>query len=133
MLQFLIAIYTDYATGLDDQLKVPQHVRKHITLYGTRKFITAFAIARHLSLSRGIQTQSTYFYLIKTHFNIILQSMPWPSGLSMSMYFSPVRVTNPASLILLDLIIRIICGKEYCKKTHVVLDTRRNTYCACLQ
>jgi hypothetical protein len=59
---------------LVEKLKRPQPTTKFPKFYGTRRFITAFTTARHLSLSwaRSIQSVlSTHFS--KIHFNIILQ------------------------------------------------------------
>jgi hypothetical protein len=40
------------------KLTVPQLVKKFPAFYGTRRFITAFTRARHLSLSRASSVQS---------------------------------------------------------------------------
>ena len=42
---------TPCSTVLPEKLTVPQPVKKFPTFYGTRRFITAFTSARHLSLS----------------------------------------------------------------------------------
>jgi hypothetical protein len=42
---------TPWSRGLLEKLKVSQLVKKFPEFYGTRRFITAFTRARHLSLS----------------------------------------------------------------------------------
>ena len=50
---FVITKLTDVARSraLLEELTCPQVVKKSPAFYGTRKFITAFTSARHLSLS----------------------------------------------------------------------------------
>jgi hypothetical protein len=50
---------TPCSTVLLEKLTGPQLVKKFPTFYGTRRFITALATARHLSLSWAISIQST--------------------------------------------------------------------------
>jgi hypothetical protein len=62
--------------GLLEKLTVSQLVKKFPTFYGTRRFITAFTRACHLSLSRASSifnfTSDNYFNLWKNllHFNL---------------------------------------------------------------
>jgi len=44
-------LLTPYSTVLLEKLTVSQLVKKFPAFYGTRRFITAFTSARHLSLS----------------------------------------------------------------------------------
>ena len=70
---------------LTEKLTSPKLVNKFPTFYGTRRFITAFTTARHLSLSwvRSIQwVPPSHFANI--HFNIII-----PSTSGSSMHLSP--------------------------------------------
>jgi hypothetical protein len=47
----IIIIITPWSRGHLEKLTVPQLVKKLPAFYGTRRFITAFTTARHLSLS----------------------------------------------------------------------------------
>jgi hypothetical protein len=55
---------TAWSRVLPEKLTVPQLVNKFPTFYGTRRFITAFTTARHLSLSWATCTVSTPSYAI---------------------------------------------------------------------
>jgi len=58
-----------------------QSVKKFPAFYGTRRFITAFKTARHLSLFWAHQYSPCPTFL-KIHLNITLPSTPeYPSGL----------------------------------------------------
>jgi hypothetical protein len=108
-----------------EKLTLPQLVKKFPTFYGTRRFITAFTSARHLSLYWASSIQSIPPHLtswwtiliLPSHLLPVLQSGLFPSGLRTKTLYapllSPIRATCPAHLILLDFITRAISGKEF--------------------
>ena len=76
----------------------PQRVKKFSTFYGTRRFITAFTKARHLSLSWASSIQSISLSLFSViHFNIIIsptrKSSKWSPSLTF-FHLNPV-CTSP--------------------------------------
>ena len=65
---------------LPEKPKGPQLLKKFPAFYGTRRFITAFTRARHLSLSWTRLTQSiSPSYFSKIHFDITLPYTPGSS------------------------------------------------------
>ena len=100
-------------------------VKKFSEFYGTRRFITTFTSARHLSLSWARLIQSMPLPLNSWRSILIVSShlrLGHPSGLfpssfpTKSLYtllLSPIRATHPAHLILLHLITRTILVEEY--------------------
>jgi len=98
---------------------------KFPTFYGTRRIITAFTSARHLSLSWASWIQSIPLHttswrsilILSSHLRFGLPSGLLPSGfVTKTLYtpvLSPVRATCLAFLILLDFITRKILDKEY--------------------
>jgi hypothetical protein len=76
MLYLFTFLLTPWSTDLLEKLIGFQLVKIFPALYGTWRFITAFASARHLSLSWASSIQSIFHYL-KCHLNIILPSTPW--------------------------------------------------------
>jgi hypothetical protein len=116
---------TPYSTVLLEKLTGLQLVKKFPAFYGTRKFITAFTSARHLSLSwtRSIQSTPLHFtfwrsiLLLSSHLRLGFLSNLFPSGFPTKTLYTPLpspnRATCPAHLILLDFITRTVLGEEY--------------------
>jgi len=101
-----------------------QLFKKFPTFYGTRRFITAFTSARHLTLSaaRSIQSVTPTPQFLKIHLNIIfplrlghpsVSSFPQVSPPKPCIRLSPIRATWPNHLTVLDFVSRTILGKEY--------------------
>ena len=102
-----------------------QLVKKFPAFYGTRRFITAFTSARHLSLSSAISFQPIpphptswrLFLILSSHLSMGIPSGLVPSGFHTKTLYtpllSPIHATCSAHLILLDFITRKILGEEY--------------------
>jgi hypothetical protein len=73
-------LFPSWSTGLAEKLTGPQLIRKFPAFYGTRRFITAFTRARHLSQSWARLIQSVPpSHLPQVHSDIILPSTPGSS------------------------------------------------------
>ena len=92
-------------------------------IYGTRKFITVFTCAHHLSLSWTNSIQSPLpptpwrsILILSSHIRLGLPNGLFPSGFPTRTLCtplpSPIRATCPAHLILLDFTTRTILGME---------------------
>ena len=100
-------------------------IKKFPAFHGTRRFITALTSVRHLSLSWASPILSIYphptswrsILILSTHLRLGLPSgiLPFcfPTKTLYNPLSSPIRVTCPAHLILLDFITRTMLGEEY--------------------
>jgi hypothetical protein len=83
-------LLTPYSTVLLEKLTGSQLVNKLPAFYGTRRFITAFTNARHLSLSRASSIQSIPLHptpgrsilMLSSHLRLVL-----PSVIFLSFYY----------------------------------------------
>ena len=99
-------LFSSWSTGLAEKLTGPQLIRKFPAFYRTRRFITAFTRARHLSLSwaRSMRFLLSPSHFSKMYFNIVVSSKPWSSErssfrLSHQDPVCPIRATCLAHLI----------------------------------
>jgi len=108
-------LLTPWSRVLLEKLTGFHLVKKFPAFYGTRRFITAFTSARHLSLFWASSilsitphpTSWRFILILSSHLRLGLPSGLYPSDFSTkSLYtppLSPLRVTCPAYLIPLDL------------------------------
>jgi hypothetical protein len=128
-------ILTPWSRILLEKLTGLQLVKKFPASYGTRRFITAFTSARHLSLSWASSIQSIPPHHTSWRSNLILSShlrLGLPSGLFPSGFPtktlntplpSPIRATRPAHHILLEFITRTT-EKHYEEKISECLHSK---------
>jgi len=123
--RLLIYLLTPWSRVLLDKLTGFQLVKKFLVFYGTRRFITAFTSARHLSLSWASSIQSILPYptswrsilILSSHLSLGLPNGLFPLGFPTKTLYtpllSPTRATCPAHLPILDFVTRTILGAEY--------------------
>jgi len=103
-------LLTPRSTVLLEKLTGSQLVKKFPTFYGTRRSITAFTSARHLSLSWASSIQSTpphpnswrSILISSSHLHLGLQSGLFPSGFPTKTLYMPLLspiCTTQASLL----------------------------------
>ena len=116
---------TPRSTVILEELAGFQPVKKFPAFHGTRRSVTAFTTARHLSLSWASSIQSipshptsrTPILILSFHLRFGLPSGLFPSGLPTKPLYttllSPIRTTFPAHLSVLDWITRTLLGEQY--------------------
>ena len=122
---FLTYILTLWSRVLLEKVTSFQLVKKFRAFYGARWFITAFTSPRHLSFSwvrsiHSISPQPTSWrsiLILSSHLRLGLSSGLFPTVFPTKTLrrplLSPIRVTCPTHLILIDLITRITLGEQY--------------------
>ena len=119
----LTYLRTPWSRVLLEKLTGLQLVKKFPALYGTRRYITVFTSARHLSLSWANSIQSPPLPLLRRSILILTCHLRpgLPSGLFNSGFPTrtlctplpyPIHATCPAHFILLDFTTLTILGKE---------------------
>jgi len=118
-------LLTPWSKVLLEKLIGFKPVKKFPTFYGTRRFITAFTSASHLSLSWASSIQSIpphptswrSILILSSHLRQVLPSGTFPSGFPTKTLYtsllSPIRSTCPAHPILLDVITWRMSCEEY--------------------
>ena len=92
-------LLTPRSTVLLKTLTGSQLLKKSPAFYGTRRFITAFTSACHLSLSRASSIQSIPpSHFLKIHLNIILPSRPESPKWSLSLRFPHQNLVSASPL-----------------------------------
>jgi len=130
---------TAWSRVLLEKLTGSQLLKKFPEFYGTRRFITAFTSARHLSLCDPDRySPCTICHFLKIHLNIILPSKPvsfkwlfpsdFPTKTLYTFLFSPKGAARPALLIRLDFITRIIMSEEYISLSSSFCSFKNHTY-----
>ena len=129
-------VLTAWSRVLLEKLTGPHLVKKFPAFYGTRRFVTAFTTARHLSVSRASWIHSIPLHptswrsvlILSFHlrqgFPIGLLPSGFPSKILYTPLLAPIRATCPAHLILLDFIARTIFGEEYRSFSYSLCSTR---------
>ena len=107
-------LLTPWSRVLPEKLNGFQLVKKFPAFYGTRRFITVFTTARHLSLSWATSIQSIpphpasgrNILILSSHLRLGLPSGLFPSGFPTKTLYTPllsqILATCPTHLILLD-------------------------------
>ena len=123
LLTYLLTYSMEHSPSSEaNQFSAKQEIPR---IFGTRKFITAFTIARHLSLSWASSIQSMpphptswrSILILSSHLHLGLPSGLFPTGSPTKTLYTPlffhIYATCPAHLILLDFITRLILGEQY--------------------
>ena len=118
-------LLTPWSRALLEKLPGLQLVKKFPAFCGTRRFITAFTNARHMSLSSASSNQSIpphptswrSILILSSHLSLGLPSGFFPSGFPHQnpVHAPPLPHTRhmSANLILLDFITRTVLGGQY--------------------
>jgi hypothetical protein len=121
----LIALLTLCSWALLERSLIVRKLDSFLSFYGTRKFITEFTRALHLSLSWATPIQSTSPHPTSTRSTLILSNhlrlvflvdfftLAFQSTTYTRSSCPPFVLHSPSHLILLDFFILTILGEEY--------------------
>ena len=127
-------LWTPWSRVLLEKLTGSQPVKKFPASYGTRRFITAFTSARHLSLSWARMIQSItphptswrFIVMLSSHLYLglpnVLFTLDFPTKILYTALLFPILATCPVHLILLDLMTRV-CQKVWMTKLMIIKNT----------
>ena len=97
-IEIIVNLLTPRSKVLLEKLTASQVVKKFLTFYGTRKFITAFTCAHHLSLSldRSVQSMPTHpnsctpILILSSHLRLCLPRGLFPSDFTTNTLYAPL-------------------------------------------
>lgn len=107
-----------WSTVLPETLTGPRLTKKFPVFYGTRRFVTAFPGARHISWARAMQSTHPLSYFLNIH--LILSSPP-PTYLYVLRFvaFSQIPHRSPACLALVPHTIYMPYPSYFCWFEHL--------------
>ena len=121
----LLTYLLTYSMQQSPSYEANRLVKKFSVFYGTRRFITAFTSARHLSVSSASSIQSKpphptswwSIWILSSHLHLGFPSDFFPSGFPTTTLYTPllstIRAICHAHLINLEIITRTLLDEQY--------------------